>query len=176
MNVRNLLVGKYWNPEHVMDAMKRFKEADIRVFDVYAPFPIHGIEPYLGIKRTRLSLAAFIYGVIGFTIAVLAMSSIFGIFWPMDVGGKPNLPWPSFVPITFEMTVFFSAHGMVITFFAVAQYWPGKKARLLDDRQTDDVFVVAIDKKKLEDEAGAKSILQETGAFEITEKELETYV
>ena len=90
----------------------------------------------------------------------------------MNIGGKPALALPDFVPITFEMTVFFASHGMVLTFFIVGQYWPGKKVKLFDDRQTDDVFVVAIDEAKLENEEEATKVFAETGAYEITKRTL----
>lgn len=170
---KNFLLGKYWHPDHVMDALKKLKEAGIKVYDVYAPFPIHGIEPWLDIKRTRLTVAAFIYGCIGFATAVTMMSLIYGAVWPMNIGGKPSLAWPDFVPISFELTVLFAAHGMVLTFFIVAQYWPGKKAVLFDDRQTDDVFVLAIDKTKVgSSEEEVRKVLKDCGAFEVTDKEV----
>lgn len=168
---REFLLGKYWHPDHVMEALGRLKEKNISVFDVYAPFPLHGIEPYLNIKRTRLTIASFIYGLLGGSLAFLCMILIFGEFWPMNIGGKPSIAVPSFAPITFEMTVFFAAHGIFFTFLIVGQYWPGKKAKLMDDRQTDDVFVIAIDKNKISDFDTVSSIFEETGAFEITEKE-----
>jgi hypothetical protein len=168
---KSFLLGKFWDPEHTMTALKRFKESNTLVYDVYSPFPIHGIEPYLNIKRTRLTVASFIYGCIGFAVAVSMMSLLFGVVWPMNIGGKPSLALPSFVPITFELTVLFAAHGLVITFFIIGRYWPGKKARLMDDRQTDDVIVLAIDRSKLEDESSAMAVLRDAGAYEITTKE-----
>ncbi|MEL6626974.1 MAG: DUF3341 domain-containing protein [Bacteroidota bacterium] len=169
---KNFLVGKFWNTEHVLDAVKKFQEKDILVYDVYSPFPIHGIEPYLNIRRSRLAIAAFLLGLTGATVAVTCMSLIYGVIWPMNIGGKPALAFPDFVPITFEATVFFACHGMVLTFFIVGQYWPGKKAKLFDNRQTDDVFVVAIDQAKLENEEEAKEVFAQTGAYEITKKTL----
>ena len=169
---KQFLLGKFWNPDHVMEALAKFKSAGVKVYDVYTPFPLHGMESLLDIKRTRLAYASFIYGIIGFSVAVLAMSSIFGSFWPMNIGGKPNIPWPSSVPITFELTVLFAAHGIVITFFIVARYWPGKKAVLMDDRQTDDVFVIALDKNKIQDMDEVTRILKDNEAFEISEKEV----
>ena len=170
---RNLLIGKYWDPEAVLKGLDKLTSQGVRIFDVFTPFPVHGVEPYLNAKRTRLTVASFIYGCMGFLTAVTMMSLIYGVVWPMNIGGKPALPFPSFVPITFELTVLFAAHGMVITFFIVGSYWPGKRARLMDLRQTDDVFVIALDKDKLGDEAAAKAILEETGAYDIQETEYE---
>ncbi len=168
---RNLLIGKYWDPEAVLEGLDKLTSQGVRIFDVFSPFPIHGIDPYLGSKRTRLTVAAFIYGCLGFLTAVTMMSLIYGVVWPMNIGGKPALAFPSFVPITFELTVLFAAHGMVITFFIVGSYWPGKRARLLDIRQTDDVFIIAIDKSKVSDEAAVKAVFEQTGAYDISETE-----
>ena len=172
MKTKQFLLGKFWNPEHVMSALKQFKEKNIFVYDVYSPFPIHGVEPYLNIRRTRLTVASFIYGLMGGTLGVTLMSLIYGVVWPINIGGKPFVPLLSFVPITFEMTVLFAAHGMVITFFIVGRYWPGKKAPLMDDRQTDDVFVVALDESHVPDQSAAQEILRSAGAYEITQKEI----
>ena len=169
---QQFLIGKFWSPDHVMDALKQFKKDDVLVYDVYSPFPIHGIEPYLNIKRTRLTVASFIYGLLGLLSAIALMGGIYGLLWPMNIGGKPSLAWPDFVPIAFELTILFAAHGMVLTFFIVARYWPGKKAVLMDDRQTDDIFVVAIDKNKVSDEAAIRQVFAANGAYEITEKEI----
>jgi hypothetical protein len=169
---KNFLLGKFWDPEAMMDALEVLHHDGVNVYDVYTPFPIHGIEPYLNIKRTRLTVAAFIYGCMGFATALLLMGTVYGLIWPMNIGGKPALAWVDFVPITFELTVLFAAHGMVITFFIVAQYWPGKKAVLMDDRQTDDVFVIAIDKALAENVPGITKVMEAKGAFEITEKEV----
>ena len=171
---KHFLLGKFWNPDDTLKALGKLQEDGVRVHDVYSPFPIHGIEPYLNIKRTRLSVAAFVYGLMGTLTALLLIGSIYGFIWPMDIGGKPSLSYPAWVPITFELTILLAAHGMVITFFIVGQYWPGKKAVLMDERQCDDVFVVAIDKNKLEDddEARISKLFNENGAFEVSEKEV----
>lgn len=169
---KNFLIGKFWDPDKVLEALGKLQEKNVRVYDVYSPFPIHGIEPYLNIKRTRLTVAAFIYGCMGLATALLLMGLIYGVIWPMNIGGKPSLAYPDFVPISFELTVLFAAHGMVLTFLIVGQYWPGKKVKLFDDRQTDDVFVVAIDKTRIEDEADVRQLFNDHGAYEVAEKEL----
>ena len=171
---RNFLLGKFWHPDHVMDALHQLREIGVKAHDVFSPFPIHNIDPLLDIKRTRLLIATFIYGAFGAITAVTMISLIYGVVWPMDIGGKPVLPFPDYVPITFEMTVLFAAHGTILTFFVVSEYYPGKKAVLMDDRQTDDVFVIAIN----EDDVDAKQvddvnrIMAGAGAFEVTTKEV----
>ncbi len=172
----NLIVAKFWNPDTLMDALAEVHHKGIPVYDCYTPFPIHGIEQYMDIKRTRLTIASFIYGLLGLSAALLLMAGVNGgaldlgwdiKSWQIDVGGKPYLAWVDFVPIAFELTVLFAAHGMVITFFIITGYYPGKKAELLDDRQTDDVFIMTIDADKVVRHDEIKQILTEKGAFEV---------
>lgn len=178
----NLIVAKFWNPDTMMEALADIHHKGVPVYDCYTPFPVHGIEAYMNIKRTRLTIASFIYGCLGLGAALFLMAGAYGqwlyfdwwgldiISWPMDIGGKPALAWVDFVPIAFELTVLFAAHGMVLTFLVVAKYYPGKEAKLLDDRQTDNVFVVAIDgdKIKAEKEEELMGVLREHGAFDVS--------
>ncbi len=172
--MKTYLLGKFWHPDHVYDALAKMREIGVKARDVFSPFPMHEIEPLLDIKRTRLTITAFIYGALGTLTAVTMISVIYGLIWPMNIGGKPTLPIPDYVPITFELTVLFAAHGTVLTFLIVSSYWPGKKAILMDDRQTDDVFVIAIDKDAMPagSEADATRIMNEAGAYVVTEKQV----
>ena len=92
---KNFLVGKFWNTEHVLDAVKKFQEKDILVYDVYSPFPIHGIEPYLNIRRSRLAIAAFLLGLTGATVGYLHELVFWGDLahehWGLACFGIPRL-------------------------------------------------------------------------------------
>lgn len=127
--MKTYLLGKFWHPDHVFEALDKMKDIGVKAKDVFSPFPLTEIEPLLDIKRTRLSITAFIYGALGALTAVTMISLIYGVIWPMNIGGKPTLPIPDYVPITFEMTVLFAAHGTILTFLVVSSYWPGKKSR-----------------------------------------------
>jgi hypothetical protein len=89
--------------------------------------------------------------------------------WPQDIGGKPSFAWiynmPAFVPIMFELTIFFAAHLMVITFYMRSRLWPFKKAENPDPRTTDDHFLMELPIE--ENEKELLEILEDTGAVEI---------
>lgn len=167
------ILGKYKDPDSTCESVRNLQSEGIGVYDVYSPFPIHGMENLLGFKRSRLTVAAFLFGMTGMLCAVLMQVYMLVFDWPMDIGGKPNFQGPALVPITFELTVLFAAFGMVFTFFLVNKMFPWKEPHILDERVTDDVFVVAIEKKNVEDRARAEAILKQAGAFEVSEMEVD---
>ena len=96
--------------------------------------------------------------------------------WPMNIGGKPNFTLnenlPAFIPITFEMTVFFASHLMVITFLIRCGLYPGSSSKSPDPRTTDDKFLMEI---HVDADGGKvqkiKDLMKKTGAIEVKEKE-----
>lgn len=138
-----VLYGLYNDEEDLKSAVRTANKAHLEIMDVFSPFPVHGLDPLLGLKESRLHVLGFIYGAIGCLFAFLGMSWIFTRDWPMMFGGKPYWSVPAFIPITFESTVLFSAWGMTLTFYTICGMWPGVKARTLDNRITDDKFCIA---------------------------------
>lgn len=172
-NLQKFLLGKYKSPEATSAGVEALQAEGIRVYDVYSPFPIHGMEDLLGFKRSRLTVAAFLFGLTGLTGALLMQLYMLVWDWPMDIGGKPNFQGPAIVPISFELTVLFSAFGMVFTFLFVSKMFPWKKPVLFDDRVTDDVFVVAVDQEVIGNKSQAEKIMKDSGAYEIAEQEVD---
>jgi hypothetical protein len=115
---------------------------------VYSPFPIHGIDPIIGIKRTRLAIASFMYAMTGTSLALLGMWYFMIHDWPMNIGGKPSFSLienvTAFLPVTFEFSVLCGAHGMALTYLLRNGTLPGMPATNPDPRTTDDKFVVEI--------------------------------
>ena len=93
-----------------------------------------------------------------------------GFDWPLNIGGKPNLALPSFVPVSFELTVLIASLGMVGTFFGVCGLGPSA-IEPLDVRSTDDKFIMAIENSNLDVEA-VTSLLKANGAIEVNQKEV----
>ena len=167
----------YNDDDVLLSAVKMVKDEKFHIEEIYTPFPVHGLDKAMGLEPTRIASASFIYGCIGFTVSILMMNYIMIEDWPMDIGGKPSFSYienmPSFVPIMFELTVFFAAHLMVITFYLRSRMWPFKNAENPDKRTTDDHFLMEIDpSSKLKD---LEKILKESGAVEIKIIEKESH-
>ena len=159
----------YTDDDILMSAVKKVKAAKHHIEEIYTPFPVHGLDKAMGLEPTRIAIASFIYGCIGLTVAIVMMNYIMIEDWPQNIGGKPSFSYlenmPAFVPIMFEMTVFFAAHLMVITFYLRSKMWPFKNAENPDPRTTDDHFLMEISVHNNEKEL--TSFLKETGAVEI---------
>lgn len=167
----NQVIHAIYNDDDVLlSAVKSIREKKYHIEEVYTPFPVHGLDKALGLADTRISIMAFIYGCIGFSVAILMMNYIMIEDWPQDIGGKPSFSYlqnmPAFVPIMFELTVFFAAHLMVITFYMRSRLWPFKKAENPDVRTTDDHFLMEVDAHGADIDEATK-FLYDTGAVEI---------
>ena len=168
----------YDDDDVLKDGAKHLVSKGVKVSEVFSPFPIHGIDPIIGVKNTRLGIMAFVYGLTGLLLATIGMRYFMVVDWPMNIGGKPNFTYLdnilAFVPISFEFTVLCAAHGMAITYMLRNRTLPGIPAQNPDPRTTDDRFVMEIrlsenSKFSAEDLQG---ILQETGIVELDQKEL----
>jgi len=172
---KNFLVGIFDDEDAVLSGIKGVRDSGIKIHEVYSPFPVHGIDDALGIKKSRLPIAAFLFGMTGTTCALTMQIWMLGFDWPMIIGGKNNASLPPFIPVTFEMTVLFAAFGMVGTFMIVSGLKPYAWPRQFDLRSTEDKHVMAVDlainhgKSKEE----ISRILKSAGASEVNEKSFE---
>lgn len=167
----DFLVGIYDDEDILLKGIKGVREKGVKIHEVYSPFPVHGIEDALGYRRSRISIVAFLFGLLGTTLALTMQVGMMTVDWPMIIGGKDYLPLPSFIPVTFELTVLLSALGMVGTFMVISNLKPWGKPKLFDIRITDDKHVMAIDLSKNNlDEKAITEILKSNGASEINKK------
>ncbi len=168
----------YDDDEVLKDGAKKLVSKGVKVSEVFSPFPIHGIDPIIGIKNTRLGIMAFIYGLTGLTLATIGMRYFMIVDWPMNIGGKPSFSYIenilSFIPISFEFTVLCAAHGMAITYLLLNKTLPGMPASNPDPRTTDDKFVIEL-RTSENTKYSAKDLekmLKETGMIEIDQREI----
>ena len=168
---KHLVFGLYDDETDLLNAVRHANKDHLEIYDVYSPFPVHGLDPLLGLSESRLHIAGFIYGMLGTLTAFLGMTWIFTKDWPIIFGGKPYWSVPAFIPITFELTVLFAAIGMTVTFYVVNGQGPGVNNPILHDRITDDKFCIAFDSHVV-DADKAKSFFSDTGATEVDERDI----
>ncbi|NOQ92169.1 MAG: DUF3341 domain-containing protein [Flavobacteriaceae bacterium] len=158
----------YDDDDILLKAVKDVREANHHIEEVYTPFPVHGLEKAMGLENTRIAITAFIYGLTGLAFSIWMMNYMMIEDWPQNIGGKPSFSYienmPAFVPVMFEMTVFFAAHLMVITFYMRSKIGPFVEATNPDPRTTDDKFLMEVTVSG--DENELTDFLKQTGAIE----------
>ncbi|MCH2021458.1 MAG: DUF3341 domain-containing protein [Saprospiraceae bacterium] len=172
---KKVLFGLYNDEEILKDAVIHInKDDDAEIMDVYSPFPVHGLDPLLGLSESRIHIAGFIYGITGTIIAFSFMTWVFTADWPIIFGGKPYFSAPAFIPITFEFTVLMASVGMVVTFYLVNGLGFGVENPYLHDRITDDKFCIAFDitHSTKEQIQALSTLLEETSAEEVHTKDI----
>ena len=140
------------SPKELLDKIKELESDGKEIQEVYTPFYVHGLAEALGLKRTRLGKATFLYGLIGLFFGCWLTYFTMIKYWTMDIGGKPNATFwqnlPAFVPVIFELVVYFAAHLLVISFFIRSRLYPFKKAENPIKKSSDDKFVIQVRDKK----------------------------
>lgn len=173
----NVVFYAMYNDDEVLkDGAKKLVSNGVKVKEVYTPFPVHGLDTIIGLKGTRLGIFAFLYGMLGLTLAIVGIWYFMITDWPMNIGGKPSFSFVenmlAFIPISFEMTVLFAAHLMAITYFLANRTLPGMPAGNPDPRTTDDRFVIELrlDQNTQFTEKEIETMLMETGIVELDQK------
>lgn len=161
------LAGIWKNEHELLKAAQAIRAAGFEKFDAITPFPIHGMDDAIGLKRSKLPIVSFIAGLIGFLTALGFQSYVFVWDWPLNIGGKPHFPLPAFVPVLFELTVLFSAlvtAGTLIAWCGLPRFNPP----VIDMRLTDDKFAIFIPEDDRNfDVQKIDSLFQKLGADEI---------
>lgn len=173
MAKKKFVVGCYDTEDTLFPAVKKVRTAGYKIKDVYTPFAVHGLDHALGERETSLHTAGFIYGITGTITAITSISWIFTKDWPLDIGGKPHFALPAWIPIIFELTVLFSAVGMVLTFCYLCQLAPFVKKHHFHPRATDDLFVMVIECTSKTNTVDLEAFLKNSGAIETKTEEAE---
>lgn len=172
---KHFIVGVFNDEDVLLNAVTKVRASGVKIHEVFSPFPVHGLDDRLGYKRSRLPIAAFLFGMTGTSLALLMQIWMLGFDWPMIIGGKNFVSLPPFIPVTFELTVLLSALGMVATFMIVSDLKPYRWPRQFDVRSTNDKHVMAIDiaLNHSKDKGELLTILRDAGAEEVNEKSFE---
>ena len=168
---KKFTLGVFDDPDKLLHAIDKLKKKGVKIFDCYTPFPVHNLDKALGYERSNLTIGAFICGFLGALSGFTLAYSMNVMDWPMIIGGKPNNinVFTSFIPVIFELTILFTAFGMVGLFFMRSRMFHGIKEDLLDVRQTNDRLLLAIDNEVDQTISNSDiiSLLKDEGAVEV---------
>lgn len=133
------LLALFDHPEKLLQAIKKVREEQVKEFEAFTPFPVHGIEKVMGLKRSWIPYATLVFGLAGASLLFYFQVWTMGVSWPINVGGKPFFSWPAFIPITFEGMVLLGGVLTVVTLFATLKL-PNMFRKPLDARLTNNMF------------------------------------
>ncbi|HSB78095.1 MAG TPA: DUF3341 domain-containing protein [Candidatus Methylomirabilis sp.] len=113
------LMAEFDDPERLLAAARRAHQEGFRRMDAYTPLPIEGLSEAIGFHRTRVPLIVLLGGLTGCIGGFLLQYWIAVVYYPINVGGRPFNSWPSFIPVTFELTILLAAISAVLGMLAL---------------------------------------------------------
>ncbi len=139
------LMAEFDSPSALVDAANRARLAGYKEMDAYTPIPIEELNEALGLRRTRLPRLVLIGGILGgmggFGLEAWTQMSAY----PMNIGGRPYLSWPQFIPVTFETTVLGAALTCFVAMWALNRlpmpYHPVFNVTAFERASTDRFFL-----------------------------------
>jgi hypothetical protein len=112
------VLGEFPEEHALLAAARALREAGHAALDLHSPFPLHGAEEALGLRRSTVPIVALVAGVSGAVLGYLLQWYTVAYDWPINVGNRPPHSGPAFVPVTFELGVLFSALAIFIGLLA----------------------------------------------------------
>lgn len=163
---KKYILGVFDDEATLVDAFGKIKEKGIMPAEVYTPYPVHEILEGMG-KKTRITHAAFFYGLFA-ALGILGFLTYAAVIdWPLRYGGKPFNAFPSFIVVTIVATILSITLLTLFTFSIRAKIFPGKKPEIFHEHATDSKFVIVLDKESLgTNEETVQSIIEEHGVVE----------
>jgi hypothetical protein len=161
------VVGIWLDDHELVKAAHKVREAGYKKFDAITPFPVHGLEEAIGIRRSMIPWVTFIMGSVGLASGLALTFWTSAVDWAINVGGKPFFSGPAFTPIMFELTILFAALSSVVACFALCRL-PKIDPPIIDPDLTSHKFALFIPENDVNYDAGrAEQLLKSVGAKEV---------
>jgi hypothetical protein len=113
------LMAEFDSPQELVDAAHKTHGAGYKEIDAFSPFPIEGLADAIGFHKNNVSLVVLICGIIGGLSGYLLQYYVAVITYPINVGGRPLHSWPSFIIVTFELTILFGGISAAVGMLAL---------------------------------------------------------
>ncbi|HEY1793715.1 MAG TPA: DUF3341 domain-containing protein [Opitutaceae bacterium] len=169
------LIARFETPGALMHAAEQVRDAGYRDWDCITPFPVHGLDKAMGMRRSwvpRISLAG---GITGFCTGMVMIWYVDAYDYPLTVGGKPFFSPLFAFPVSYELTILFTAFaslfGMLLVNGLPRHYHPVLNYRDIR-RATDDQFYIVIERRDARfNPENTKALLEKSGSTLVEELE-----
>lgn len=166
------VLGLFDAPEALFDAIQKVRAKGFSKLEAYSPYPVHGLDRALGLRRSPLAGMVLVLGLLGVAFAIFLQGWTSAVDYPLITGGKPPFSWQAFLPVSFEIMVFFATFTAGLGMLILLNRLPSFRHPVLASRAiasiTRDRFALAIESGGSEiDVAAARAALEDAGAAEI---------
>ena len=142
------LLAEFATPGELFHACEKVRDAGFTRWDAHTPFPVHGLDRAMGLRRSPLPWIALVMGLTGVGAGFALQWWVHTKAYPLVISGKPFFAWPAFVPVTFELGILFAALGAVFGMFALNRlpmhHHPLFQSKVFE-RVSDDAFFISIE-------------------------------
>ncbi len=162
------ILAEFGTPGELYRACERMRDAGYSRWDAHTPFPVHGLDRAMGMKRSVLPWIILVMGLLGAALGFILQAWVHSAAYPLVISGKPTFAWPAYVPITFELGVLFGALGAVFGMLALNQlpmhYHPLFHSERFE-RASDDSFFISVEAWDPKfDSVATRQLLESLGA------------
>jgi hypothetical protein len=170
------ILAKFETQEALVEAAQRVYEAGYRQFDAYSPYPIEELSHVMHMKPSPLPWVILAGGVLGAVSGFLMQAFATVVDYPLNIGGRPPLSWPAYIPITFEMTILLAGFAGVFGLFFFTRlpqpYHPVFNSEDFNQHASQDAFYLGIEAGDSQfDAARTRRLLEDLGSVQVSEIE-----
>ena len=165
------IIAEFDNPSSLLKAGKAMNEKGYKKFDCHSPFPIHGMDNAMGLKRSPLGYIIALFAIIGGLVGLGLQTWVHSVEYPIVISGKPYFAWQAYIIVTFALFILFGAGAAVFGMLGLNKlpryhhqlfYYDNFK------KVTDDAFFVSVDAKdRLFDKKTTSAYLKSIGGKNI---------
>lgn len=167
------LLAEFDSVDSVISAAHKVYGAGYRKIDAYSPFPLEELSEAIGFEKNGVALVCLVGGLLGCTAAYILQYWINTIAYPVNVAGRPLHSWPSFIIVTFEMTILFSGLSAVFGMLALnglpMPYHPVFNVPQFDFASKDKFFIIIFASDKNYDPVGTRQFLESLSPLSVAE-------
>ncbi len=108
------IVAEFEDPDDLLEAAERVYAEGYRKVEAYSPFPVHGLAEAIGCDDSKVRWTCFLAGVTGAVVGMGMEVFCLAIDYPLNIGGRPLISWPQFIPVAYELTILCASFGAAL--------------------------------------------------------------